>query len=35
VPAQELLIAELFSSLSHGEQSQLMALLRKLDHGLE
>jgi DNA-binding MarR family transcriptional regulator len=35
VPAQELLIAELFSSLSHGEQTQLMALLRKLDHGLE
>jgi DNA-binding MarR family transcriptional regulator len=35
VPAQELLIAELFSSLSHSEQTQLMALLRKLDHGLE
>jgi len=34
VPAQELFITELFSSLSHDEQTQLMALLRKLDHGL-
>jgi hypothetical protein len=35
VPAQEALIAGLFAPLSHGEQAQLLALLRKLDHELE
>jgi DNA-binding MarR family transcriptional regulator len=35
VPAQEALIAGLFGSLSHDEQTQLLALLRKLDQGLE
>jgi DNA-binding MarR family transcriptional regulator len=35
VPAQEALVAELFVPLSLAEQTQLLALLRKLDHGLE
>jgi DNA-binding MarR family transcriptional regulator len=35
VPAQEALVASLFASLSHDEQTQLLALLRKLDHRLE
>jgi DNA-binding MarR family transcriptional regulator len=35
VPAQEALVAELFAPLSPDEQSQLLALLRKLDHGLQ
>jgi DNA-binding MarR family transcriptional regulator len=34
VPAQEALIATLFAPLSPNEQAQLLALLRKLDHGL-
>ncbi len=34
VPAQEALICRLFSSLTHEEQSQLLTLLRKLDHSL-
>lgn len=34
VPQQEALVAELFAPLSPEEQSQLLALLRKLDHGL-
>jgi DNA-binding MarR family transcriptional regulator len=35
VPAQEALIAELFAPLSHDEQTQLLALLRKLDQELK
>jgi DNA-binding MarR family transcriptional regulator len=35
VPAQEALIAELFAPLTADQQSQLLALLRKLDHNLE
>jgi DNA-binding MarR family transcriptional regulator len=35
VPAQEALVAALFAPLSPAEQSQLLGLLRKLDHGLE
>jgi DNA-binding MarR family transcriptional regulator len=35
VPAQEALVAELFAPLSPDEQSQLLALLRKLDHALD
>lgn len=35
VPAQEALIAGLLAPLSADEQAQLLALLRKLDHGLE
>jgi DNA-binding MarR family transcriptional regulator len=35
VPSQEALVAELFAPLSADEQSQLLALLRQLDHGLE
>jgi DNA-binding MarR family transcriptional regulator len=35
VPAQEALIAGLFAPLNHDEQVQLLALLRKLDQGLE
>jgi DNA-binding MarR family transcriptional regulator len=35
VPAQEALVAELFAPLSSDEQFQLLALLRKLDQGLE
>jgi DNA-binding MarR family transcriptional regulator len=34
VPAQEALIARLFAPLSHDEQAQLLALLRKLDQSL-
>jgi DNA-binding MarR family transcriptional regulator len=34
VPAQEALIARLFAPLSHDEQAQLLALLRKLDQTL-
>jgi DNA-binding MarR family transcriptional regulator len=35
VPAQEALIAGLLAPLTYDEQSQLLQLLRKLDHGLE
>jgi DNA-binding MarR family transcriptional regulator len=35
VPAQEALVASLFAPLSHDEQTQLLALLRKLDHQLD
>ncbi len=35
VPAQETLVASLFAPLSHDEQTQLLALLRKLDHQLD
>ena len=34
VPAQEALVAELLAPLAPDEQEQLLALLRKLDHGL-
>ena len=34
VPEQEALIARLFAPLSHDEQTQLLALLRKLDQTL-
>src|SRR5262245_17351965 len=35
VPEQEALIAKLFAPLSHDEQTQLLALLRKLDQALD
>jgi DNA-binding MarR family transcriptional regulator len=34
VPAQESVVAKCFSPLNEDEQRQLLALLRKLDHGL-
>jgi DNA-binding MarR family transcriptional regulator len=35
VPAQEAMIAGLFATLSHDEQTQLLALLRKLDQAID
>lgn len=35
VPAHEAMIAEQLAALAPGEQRQLLALLRKLDHALE
>lgn len=35
VPAQEAFVAERFAALAQAEQTQLLTILRKLDHALE